>query len=330
MVLGVRLHCAAISESREPFKLSMKHYAMRFISGKYQGGEFPLAASSEVIVGRSSDLDMVLVEDMVSRRHAKITVASDQVTIQDLGSTNGTFVNGERIKRANLNDGDRVLIGTSIIKLVTTDAAPAAAAAQSGRKLQEVAAHRRTNQVRSMSGAIDEVPLPDLLQLFGSSRKTGVLVVKTDTDIGKIYLEKGLIIFATLNDSEALTPEKAIYRIITWRHGTFYMEPAEEGALPNRVQISAEGALMEGMRVFDEVNRVELPPMLSRVALARPLNAPLRALTAEQLDVLQVAMHQSQLEAVFNNCSMDDIGIAECLSTLIEGGYLKVTPPAET
>src|ERR1700742_2187157 len=262
----------------------MKHYAMRFISGKYQGGEFPLPPNSEIIVGRSSDLDMVLVEDMVSRRHAKIVVDSEQVTIQDLGSTNGTFVNGERIKRASLNDGDRVLIGTSIIKLVTSDA-PVAAAPPTGKKLQEVAAHRRTNQVRSMSGAIDEVPLPDLLQLFGSSRKTGALVVKTDTDLGKVYLEKGVIIHATINEAEHLTPEKCVYRIITWRHGTFYMEPAEDGTLPTRVELSTEAALMEGLRIFDDVHRIDLPPMASRIALTRPLTAKLRDLSSEQLDV---------------------------------------------
>jgi pSer/pThr/pTyr-binding forkhead associated (FHA) protein len=304
----------------------MKHYAMRFISGKYQGGEFPLPPNTEIIVGRSSDLDMVLVEDMVSRRHAKIVVNADQVTIQDLGSTNGTFVNGERVKRATLNDGDRVLIGTSIIKLVTADAA-IPPSAPPGKKLQEVAINRRTNQVRSMSGAIDEVPLPDLLQLFGSSRKTGVLVVKTDTDTGKVCLEKGVIVSATINDQELLPSEKCVYRIITWQHGTFYMEPAEEGALPSRVQLSTEGALMEGLRIFDEVNRIQLPPMLSRMTVARPLTAKLRDLTPEQLDVFQVALYQTQLEAVFNNSALDDIQVANALSVLIDGGYIKVTPP---
>lgn len=304
----------------------MKHYAMRFISGKYQGGEFPLPPNTEIIVGRSSDLDMVLVEDMVSRRHAKIMVNADQVTIQDLGSTNGTFVNGERVKRATLNDGDRVLIGTSIIKLVTADAA-LPPSAPPGKKLQEVAINRRTNQVRSMSGAIDEVPLPDLLQLFGSSRKTGVLVVKTDTDVGKVCLEKGVIVSATINDQEQLQSEKCVYRIITWQHGTFYMEPAEEGELPSRVQMSTEGALMEGLRILDEVNRIQLPPMLSRIALARPLTPKLRDLTPEQLDVLQVALHQTQLEAIFNNCTLDDIQVASAVHALIDGGYLKVTPP---
>ena len=74
---------------------SAKNFALRFISGKYKGGMFPLKPSREIVIGRSSDLDMVLVEDMVSRKHAKISTASSRVMIQDLGSTKGTFVNGE-------------------------------------------------------------------------------------------------------------------------------------------------------------------------------------------------------------------------------------------
>src|SRR3954467_2079766 len=96
-------------------------WALRFISGKYQGGEFPLRPNREIIIGRSSDLDMVLVEDMVSRKHAKITTDESVVTIQGLGSTNGTFVNGEKVRKADLKDGDRILIGTSIIKIVFVD-----------------------------------------------------------------------------------------------------------------------------------------------------------------------------------------------------------------
>jgi hypothetical protein len=86
-------------------------FALRFISGKYQGGEVPLRMNREIIIGRSSDLDMVLVEDMVSRRHAKISSTDAEVYIQDMGSTNGTFVNGEKINgRALLHEGDRILM----------------------------------------------------------------------------------------------------------------------------------------------------------------------------------------------------------------------------
>ena len=52
--------------------MSERGYALRFISGKYQGGEYPLAQSGDLVIGRSSELDLVLIEDMVSRKHACI------------------------------------------------------------------------------------------------------------------------------------------------------------------------------------------------------------------------------------------------------------------
>src|SRR5688500_9975975 len=134
-----------------PPNRAAKSYALRFISGKYQGGEFPLPADGEIIIGRSSELDMVLVEDMVSRRHAKISVVADEIHIQDLGSTNGSFVNGEKIKHAKLAEGDRILIGTSIIKLVAAGTADDSRPQQPRPKLEDVAA-KRTSQVRTMTG----------------------------------------------------------------------------------------------------------------------------------------------------------------------------------
>ncbi|HEY4156893.1 MAG TPA: FHA domain-containing protein, partial [Polyangiaceae bacterium] len=91
-------------------------FALRFISGKYQGGEFPLGEGQEIVIGRSSELDMVLVEEMVSRKHARIALEKSVLSIEDMGSTNGTFVNGEKVERGTLREGDRVLIGTNILK----------------------------------------------------------------------------------------------------------------------------------------------------------------------------------------------------------------------
>ena len=90
---------------------SGRRLALKFISGKYQGGEFPLNDHQDVVVGRSSELDMVLVEEMVSRKHAVFRLEGSVLTVQDLGSTNGTFVNGGAVQRRQpIRPGDRIAI----------------------------------------------------------------------------------------------------------------------------------------------------------------------------------------------------------------------------
>src|SRR5687768_1782650 len=115
---------------------------------------------------------MVLVEDMVSRKHAKITVDQGKILIEDLGSTNGTFVNGEKVKQARLKEGDRILIGTSILKLVQQGQVQDLNDQQVKENLERVAAVQ-ARRGSSMTGKIEEIPLPDLLQLFHTSKKNG-------------------------------------------------------------------------------------------------------------------------------------------------------------
>jgi hypothetical protein len=297
---------------------------LRFISGKYQGGEFPISADKQILIGRSSDLDMVLVEDMVSRKHARIAMQADQIWIEDLGSTNGTFVNGEKIKRARLKEGDRVLIGTSILKLIAGDAPRDGMDAK--RELENVAQARRTSQQRTMSGSIEEVPLPDLLQLFGTSKKSGVLVIRTDDDVGRIYLKKGNIAFAIINDLDDVAPLKSLYRMLTWQKGLFDLDPPEEREFPNEMNMTVQEVLMEGMRQLDELNRLreELPDLSSRLAVNAPLIPPLRDLKPEELDVLQLAHNYGVFETVLNKSLATDLETAEIVHKLIKGSYLRV------
>lgn len=78
------------------------------------GDRYPLLGSLTTI-GRDESADIVLDDPGVSRRHSEIRVTTDGphlvTSIRDLNSTNGTFVNGERISSQRLQDGDRVTIG---------------------------------------------------------------------------------------------------------------------------------------------------------------------------------------------------------------------------
>ncbi|HEY7372673.1 MAG TPA: DUF4388 domain-containing protein [Polyangia bacterium] len=300
-------------------------WALRFISGKYQGGEFPLRPNREIIIGRSSDLDMVLVEDMVSRKHAKITTDDQVVTIQDLGSTNGTFVNGEKVRKADLKDGDRILIGTSIIKIVFVDGENTSHLTETeARSKMAVAANKRTAAPKSMAGSIEEIPLPDLLQLLSTSRKSGVLVVHSDRHVGKIFFRKGQIYFANLENQFNVGPRKALTRMLGWTQGSFELEPPDESAVLEEMTDSTEALLMESMRQLDEykVAVEKLPDLGSPIGVARPLKSKLRDLSPEELDVFQAAMEVKTVGALFDQSGLNDLDIATKLAPLFEKGYL--------
>jgi pSer/pThr/pTyr-binding forkhead associated (FHA) protein len=64
-----------------------------------------------IILGRGTDCDLRLVDPGVSRHHAEIRVEDGEVVLVDLGSTNGTFVNGQPVRRIALTDGTRVTLG---------------------------------------------------------------------------------------------------------------------------------------------------------------------------------------------------------------------------
>ncbi|HXU65706.1 MAG TPA: DUF4388 domain-containing protein [Polyangia bacterium] len=314
-----------LSEGNEEGRGEQPLWALRFISGKYQGGEFPLRPHREIIIGRSSDLDMVLVEDMVSRKHAKITTDDHVVTIQDLGSTNGTFVNGEKVRKAELKDGDRILIGTSIIKMVYVegDATNNGLSETEARSKMAVAASKRSTP-KSMAGSIEEIPLPDLLQLLSTSRKSGVLVVRTDTTTGRLFMRKGQIYFATLDQGNA-GPRKAIMRMLSWTQGSFELEPPDETPQPEEMDESTEALLMEGMRQLDEyhVQLEKLPPLTASVAVPKPLTPKLRELSPEELDVFQAVLEgDTTLAGLFDRSPLSDLILAEKLRALIEKGYV--------
>ena len=80
------------------------------------GAEYML--KTETTIGRSEDCAVVLADDQASRRHAVIRRQGDGYVIEDLGSRNGTFVNGSRIDRPTpLRPGDVITIGSSRLSL---------------------------------------------------------------------------------------------------------------------------------------------------------------------------------------------------------------------
>ncbi len=82
-------------------------------------GEKYILNRPETIIGRHEDAHIQVEEDNVSRQHAKIKLHNSKVTIEDLQSTNGTFINTKRLKEeVVLKEGDLILIGNTILKFI--------------------------------------------------------------------------------------------------------------------------------------------------------------------------------------------------------------------
>lgn len=76
-------------------------------------------SAERVVVGRSSQADMQIDQESVSRNHCQITFHGKRHVVRDLGSTNGTYVNDEPCDELELRDGDQIKIGRTIVKYIT-------------------------------------------------------------------------------------------------------------------------------------------------------------------------------------------------------------------
>lgn len=85
---------------------------VRLVAG--DGRSYPLSIGSTVI-GRGDQANMRLPDVGISRRHARLDFDGAQVVLTDLGSTNGTMVNGQRVSAVALNPGDMIQLGTTTL-----------------------------------------------------------------------------------------------------------------------------------------------------------------------------------------------------------------------
>ncbi|MCL2625632.1 MAG: DUF4388 domain-containing protein [Cystobacterineae bacterium] len=363
------------------------NYVLKFTSGKYAGGEFPIRSDQPVIIGRKPDLDISLPEDMVSRKHARLTLSNGKVFLEDLGSTNGTIVlkratngvivNEEKVSAKFLEEGDCIRIGISEFHLLRTDKLQAVDNAEAKAQLLQVAdvnfsrvtktgvhgklemlslpeekgtvggEHLRAlslskeSKERAMMGKLKALPLPDLLQLFHHSKRTGMLVVhgffkdrqqeqvegqKTsegEVKEGRIYMRQGQVYHASVEGAPSLSPRKSFSRIVTWNEGDFELLGADETHFPNEMEESIESLLMEALRQYDELRRLEnLPSLASVLSIVKPLESPLNALSKEQLDVLQLIYNHGVFQLVLDHSEDDDAKCSESVLELIRRGYV--------
>jgi pSer/pThr/pTyr-binding forkhead associated (FHA) protein len=118
-------------------RAALPKYVLRGVSGAAFGKTFPIASSQ--VIGRHHECDISVPSEEISRRHAQVKPTPDGLLVEDLGSSNGTFINGTRVQTGILKNGDELRLDAIRFLLVVPGRempkaapAPAPAPAKSG------------------------------------------------------------------------------------------------------------------------------------------------------------------------------------------------------
>lgn len=121
-------------------RMAVPKYVLRGVSGAVFGKVFPV--TGPVVIGRAAEADISVQADEISRRHALVKPTPDGLSVEDLGSSNGTFINGKHVQQGFLKAGDELRLdavrfilvapGMEMAQQTTRLATPEAAAAAAG------------------------------------------------------------------------------------------------------------------------------------------------------------------------------------------------------
>jgi predicted component of type VI protein secretion system len=87
-------------------RMAVPKYVLRGVSGALFSKVFPV--TGPVVIGRAAECDISVPADEISRRHALVKPTPEGLAVEDLGSSNGTFINGKRVQHGFLNPGDEL------------------------------------------------------------------------------------------------------------------------------------------------------------------------------------------------------------------------------
>ncbi len=164
------------------------------------GGEHSvdITTGQTIVVGRAVTTDLPVYDPTVSRRHAELVLTAQGLTVRDLGSSNGTFVNGIRVSEMRVKDGDAVTFGKVAFKLmeILADAPPHAEAFASAQSAPEAT-------------IIRQVPVPEV-----DSLEQQVAILSGETDRASSEIKEVTKLSLLLDISKELAKQQDVDRLL--------------------------------------------------------------------------------------------------------------------
>lgn len=155
-----------VDDNRTRVRMALPKFILRGVSGAYFGKTYPLRGAT--ILGRHSECHICVNADGISRKHAQIDADVDGLTVLDLGSSNGTYVNGKKIEKAELKVGDELKLD-NIRFLVQTPGMTEPTADKPAKDGASKKSSSTTNEIQQSSGHAGIKWIVTLLVLGGAA-----------------------------------------------------------------------------------------------------------------------------------------------------------------
>jgi pSer/pThr/pTyr-binding forkhead associated (FHA) protein len=252
---GDRIRLGAVS-----VRVATQRPLLRVVVGLNEGDTFEV--SRGLTLGRSVSADVTLFDLGCSRDHCRIEKTGDNYFVVDLGSRNGSSLNGAALQAGRpypLHDGDRLESGNTILEFVMTGEPAAAPASQGegGRKTarKALAKAQTERHVRSRNtaghlvGDLDRVGFAQIVQLLSVSKKSGELHVQSASHRGRVTFRDGRVHDAWSTLSSA--PKESFFALAKLNRGRFEFR---QGVVSRDASIERGtlALLMDAARLADE------------------------------------------------------------------------------
>ena len=306
------------------------HEMVLQLASERQVHSFDLQDTFRVAIGRHHTNDIQLRSNRVSNYHVEILNEADALFIRDMGSTNGTYVNDESVRRQRLQTGDRIRIGSFQLSVTLV---------RRRRRKTKLASAFRIGTVGNILPYQSEVSpthltvsperidttLPDLLIALANHGMTAMIVIRNQSGDGRLYLKDGQIVHCQAGN---VRKEKALHRVLGIQKGRYeiFAFPTD-ATVPTTIAGQTELIILEAMQQIEALERLtsKLPPLVYEIGLNDACAVAVNSLSADEIEIYEFLIRYQTIVRVMEESPLTDFQVLRHIHSLLARGFFRTT-----